>query len=67
MGIGMNFILSFMTGQMFVRKVADHLIYVHIDAGVTAALEHIQRKLVIIFSGKYFVASPSNGFGSSFI
>ena len=60
--IGMHGVLSLVTGHQFVGQIADHFIDVHIDAGVAAALPHIERKLLFKSSGDHFVASLFNGY-----
>ena len=58
----MHGVLSLVTGHQFVGQIADHFIDVHVDAGVAAALAHIERKLLFKSSGDHFVASLFNGY-----
>ena len=64
MSVRMNFLRAFVARQDFIGAVADDFIHIHVNAGVTAALPHIQRELVVEFACQHFIAGLSNSLGN---
>ena len=63
MGVGMNHVLSFVTGEHFICQIADHFIDIHIDACVAAALPHVERKFLFVAAGDHLAAGCGNRLG----
>ena len=57
----MNRVLALVPRENFIGAVADDFVHVHVDAGVTAALPHIQGELIIKLPGIDLIRRLSNG------
>ena len=59
--IGVNRVLALVPSENFIGAVADDFVHVHVDAGVAAALPHVQGELIVKLTGVDFVRRLGNG------
>ena len=53
----MNTVLALVTRENLIREIPNHLIHIHVEAGVAAALPEVERELLI----KRAVERPVSG------